>query len=194
MKKKILIFSSVVVLFLVLVLLGIGLKGCSDTTEETQKPDNEAVDDTFTDWADDDAINWEDATEDENVTNDVKDKSTDNAIENTVDGNVIEDGYSDSEQSNGELSSDNKASETKKQYMIKYILNNENATLETTTQKVTYGEAFTLAMPEVTPGSELQFVKWIITGTKTEFNNGIYTIEGDVSLTAVWEDTYTKNY
>lgn len=91
-------------------------------------------------------------------------------------------------------STEGNTTDTAKTYTITYILNYSNATMEATTQTVTYGEAFTLLTPTVPTGDDYRFVKWLITGTTTEFKSGTYTEEGDISLTAVWEDSYTKNY
>lgn len=206
MKKKLLIIVPVILVILVLVVIGIGLKGCSDSSEETQKPNSEPVEEGVTDWEGDDIVSWDDATEDDEEHDvvdddsaDVSDKDnvksdTDVTDNNPTDDNYTDDSSSESNPTSGSKPSDDKVTDTKKQYTITYILNNENATIETTTQTVTYGETFTLATPEIVAGDDFRFVKWIITGTTTEFKSGIYTIEGDVSLTAVWEDTYSKNY
>ena len=164
-----------------LFLLVVGLKGCSDSSEKTQKHDNETVEEGVTDWEGDDVVSWDDTTEDD-------------ANDNVTDDNVIDDSSSEKQPSQDEKPEDNKVTDTKKQYTITYIVNNNNATMEATTQMVTYGETFTLAAPRIKSGDDFRFVRWVITGTTTEFKSGIYTIEGDVSLTAVWEDTYSKNY
>lgn len=211
MKKKLLIIVPVISVILVLVVVVIGLKGCSDSSEETQKPNSEPVEEGVTDWASDDAVNWDDAMEDDeehdvvdddsadvsnkdNVKSD-KDVTDNNATDNNAtDDNSTDDSSSESNPTSGSKPSDDKVTDTKKQYTITYIVNNKNATMETTTQTVTYGEAFTLFTPKTVAGDDFRFVKWIITGTTTEFKSGIYAVEGDITLTAVWEDTYSKNY
>lgn len=115
-----------------------------------------------------------------------KETNTDSEQNNTSDVNK--------DTNTNEEQGDTDETTNKATYTITYVLNYSNATIETTTQEVKANEAFTLLIPTVPKGDDYSFVKWVITGTNTEFTNGIFSYNSNISLTAVWEDTYSKNY
>jgi len=196
MKKKTLTIILIIVAVLIVVAVCISLKSCSSSEQNgdgTKVSQDEAgTDETDNEMVNEDVADWGEATEgivDEDTVKPNASGSSTTSHESDIDNkkqsdNTSEDG---AEKNNtGDL--------TPKTYTITYDVNNENATIETTTQKVTYGEAFTLVIPKLKDGDDYRFVKWVITGTSNEFKSGIYSIKGDVSLTAMWEDNYSKNY
>lgn len=220
MKKKTLTIVMVIVVILIIIAVCIGLKSCSSlndggngstevsedgvvVSDEEEKDDDEANEKSEADEDEktaangvaddvaDDIADWGDATEgivneDENTTSEDK-TSTDKT---TTDKNTVNKDTTDKVTTD----SDDTESDTKKQYTITYNVNNDNATIDQVTQKVTYGDNFTLATPRLKGGDDQYFVKWVIAGTNDEFKSGIYNIQKDVSLTAIWGENYSKNY
>ncbi len=76
------------------------------------------------------------------------------------------------------------AIETPNTYTITYYLGEvSSAQITASTQKVTFDAEFTLYKPSATGYT---FVTWKIKDTEEEFANGIYTLDYDISLVAVW--------
>ena len=71
-------------------------------------------------------------------------------------------------------------------YKIEYNLGDKpsEVTISLTEQQIAFGEQYQLQTPS-RPG--YIFVKWVISGTDTEFKDGIYSLPYDVQLTAIWE-------
>lgn len=187
MNKKILTIVMVILVILIIGVWGLGLKKSLNSDQSGQSIDESS--DTVNDIdgeeeknKDDDVESWGDVTEgivDESVAD------INNTDKNTVDNNATDKGSLDVNDT-GNISS--------KEYTITYILNNKYATIDATTQTVKYGQEFTLVTPKFVTNDNYRFVKWVITGTNKEFKSGVYTVEGDISLTAIWEDLFSKNY
>lgn len=198
----------VILAVLLIIVLCVGMGSCSNRNQSNQnenesKPgttnmsekdegnDAEKNEESDKEISGDDVVSWGEATE--GIVDDgTADKDV--AGENSTGNTVVETPVTDKNTSDDNTTDTNNDDNISlKEYMITYIINNENATMDVTTQTVTYGEEFTLAKPKVA-GDDYRFVKWVITGTSTEFKSGTYTVEGDISLTAIWEDNYSKNY
>lgn len=83
------------------------------------------------------------------------------------------------------------AVKTPNAYKITFELNNDKASLQSTTLDVVYDAQVILPVPRV--AGTKQFVKWVVKDTQTEFTDGVYTIAGNVTLTAVY-DEWTENH
>lgn len=84
--------------------------------------------------------------------------------------------------------------EEKETYTITYNLGtNTQAGLLFSTQTVVYGEDFTLVIPS-NENNALYFVHWVITGTNTVFEDGVYMLKENVSLTAVWDTVFSGQH
>lgn len=70
------------------------------------------------------------------------------------------------------------------EYTIYYEIGGDGAEISANTQTVTYNEAFTLLTPT---RNGYTFIEWRKTGTEERFESGVYTLETDVYLTAVWD-------
>lgn len=80
------------------------------------------------------------------------------------------------------------AIETANEYKIYYSLGDRasdgEAKIADSEQTVTFDASYSLFIPEC---EGYKFVKWEITGSETEFKGGIWSVAGDVYLTAVWK-------
>ena len=78
--------------------------------------------------------------------------------------------------------------ETANTYKIIYNLGShdkdEKAYILSREQTVTYDESFNVYIPRFDGDP---FVGWVISGTDTEFTDGMYTTDDDILLTAVWK-------
>ena len=71
-------------------------------------------------------------------------------------------------------------------YTITYNLQNkQGATISSVTQQVVFGQSFVLLTPSC-PTSK--FVKWLDEATQQAVENGVWNIDGNVTLIAVWTD------
>lgn len=71
-------------------------------------------------------------------------------------------------------------------YTITYNLQNkQGATISSLTQQVVFGQSFVLLTPSC-PTSN--FVKWLDETTQQAVENGVWSIDGNVTLIAVWTD------
>lgn len=71
-------------------------------------------------------------------------------------------------------------------YTITYNLQNkQGATISSVTQQVVFGQSFVLLTPYC-PTSK--FVKWLDETTQQAVENGVWSIDGNVTLIAVWTD------
>lgn len=71
-------------------------------------------------------------------------------------------------------------------YTITYNLQNkQGATISSVTQQVVFGQSFVLLTPSC-PTSK--FVKWLDETTQKTVENGVWNIDGNVTLIAVWTD------
>lgn len=71
-------------------------------------------------------------------------------------------------------------------YTITYNLQNkQGATISSLTQQVVFGQSFVLLTPSC-PTSK--FVKWLDETTQQAVENGVWSIDGNVTLIAVWTD------
>lgn len=200
MKNKTLVVILAVVVVLALVAVCVGLKSCAPTDKNSDLDANQngiTLDDTSKDE------DGQEVTEDDsnNMQSDVAEDigDWDDATEGAVGEKPATKEESDDKKNEDDVQEDDDKEETSgqqssKTYTITYDVNNQNATIESTTQQVAYGEAFTLITPQLKGGDDEHFVKWVIKGTTTEFKSGTYTLEKDVTLTAVWEQNYSKNY
>ena len=68
-------------------------------------------------------------------------------------------------------------------YTIHYDLRNDNATMETLTQSVVYGEDFQALLPQV---DNDEFTGWKVVDTNEDFWSGTYLFEGNVYVYATW--------
>ena len=71
--------------------------------------------------------------------------------------------------------------------MIRYVSGEKGAVLPAA-QEVTFGKEFVLGTAS---HYEKTFVKWIVKGSGEEFDSGVYEIDGDVTLIAVWKSEYS---
>ncbi len=77
-----------------------------------------------------------------------------------------------------------RAVETANKYTITYQLGDAtDVQIAALSQQVTFDSAFTLYTPTA---GDSTFVKWVVSGTDTEFTSGTYTLDSDVTLVAVW--------
>lgn len=71
-------------------------------------------------------------------------------------------------------------------YTITYNLQNkQGATISSVTQQVVFGQSFVLLTPSC-PTSK--FVRWLDEATQQTVENGVWNIDGNVTLIAVWTD------
>lgn len=83
------------------------------------------------------------------------------------------------------------AVETPNVYVINYELGFIDGTIEANKQNVAFDDEYKLYTPTA---QGYNFVKWIIKGTDTQFNDGVYTIDTDITLTAVWEEDIWSDF
>lgn len=76
---------------------------------------------------------------------------------------------------------------TANKYTIRYESGEKGAVLPAA-QEVTFGKEFVLGTAS---HYEKTFVKWIVKGSGEEFVSGVYEIDGDVTLIAVWKSEYS---
>ena len=75
------------------------------------------------------------------------------------------------------------AVKTPNQYTIFYDTGKEEAQIDITAQKVTYGTSFTLPHPTC---EGYTFSRWVIAYSSTEVKDGVYDFVSDLPLRAVW--------
>ena len=76
---------------------------------------------------------------------------------------------------------------TANKYTIRYESGEKGAVLPAA-QEVTFGKEFVLVTAS---HYEKTFVKWIVKDSGEEFVSGVYEIDGDVTLIAVWKSEYS---
>lgn len=75
-------------------------------------------------------------------------------------------------------------------YTITYNLGEAtNAQIAAMSQEVTFSRTFALQTPTA---DGFEFVKWVVSGTDTEFTGGTYDLDSDVTLVAVWKSADVK--
>lgn len=82
-------------------------------------------------------------------------------------------------------------------YTITYVIGYEGATLDQETQEVVFGqeiELFKAIYDEYSDETVKIFVEWQIEGTNEALENGVYDIDGDITLIGVWTKAYGPNY
>ncbi len=83
---------------------------------------------------------------------------------------------------------------TPKTFKIIYNVGaNEQASMTQAVQYVQFNEEYTLTPPQ-NNDLDFKFSHWVITGTSTKFEDGVYTLSNDVSLTAVWDYAYSGQH
>lgn len=208
MKKKQITIILIILVGIVIMIACLGLRGCSDTKEDNQVSSGEQSD--LGKQEEEDKQDDKDTPTNSTVSSDtVTEEEFENGSQNSTSGNMEQmkddkdnassaekdSNVSENEDTNSDEEQENTGDATDEAtYTITYVLNYSNATIEATTQEVKANETFTLFIPTVPKGDDYSFVKWVITGTNTEVTNGIFTFNNHISLTAVWEDTYSKNY
>lgn len=79
-------------------------------------------------------------------------------------------------------------------YTIYYDLGefsrDKSVTIDSKTQRIKYKSQYQLLTPNV-PANKPRFLKWIIVGTTEEFTNGIYNLEKDTYLVAIYENIWS---
>ena len=58
--------------------------------------------------------------------------------------------------------------------------------------EVEFDKAYSLPTPTVSSGET--FLRWVKKGTNDEVVDGIYKIDGDLQLKAVWSDNHTSRH
>lgn len=78
-----------------------------------------------------------------------------------------------------------------KSFSIIYDMgDNSQASLRSYEQEVRYNTQYVLAVPDNNDGN-VSFSHWVIKGTDTKFENGIYTYTNNVELVAIWSADWT---
>ena len=77
------------------------------------------------------------------------------------------------------------AIETPNRYTITYELNNRNATIEATTQTVTFDKQTVLYEPQ-SNSEKIAFKGWVEKESGEAFTSGVYNVARDITLVAEW--------
>lgn len=81
---------------------------------------------------------------------------------------------------------------TPNKYTITYELGGKNdAIIETYTQQVTFDSVFSLLEPQC---ETAKFVRWIEKQSGATIEDGVWSIDGNVTLVAVWEDEQWSDF